>query len=200
MHSIKTVTVDVTSWPSQVAAFQQILTWSNNLLDIVVPAAGILLGRILDFMPQDTQDLSETPPEPPVSVFDVNLKGVYYTADLALFYFRKIHAKQPQQQQSASFRPQLLFLASLAAYGEMAFRPDYDAAKMGVRMMWKTLRRNTAWCGGMQTNLLAPTFINTDMLHADVELLRQRGVKVGEVRDVVDAALRCICDPSIDGK
>ena len=52
----------------------------------------------------------------------------------------------------------------------------------------------------MQTNLLAPTFIDTDLIYGRAGLMRELGTKVGEVADVVDAAVRCVCDNEINGE
>ena len=179
------------------AAFKQALAWSENSLDIVVPAAGIEGTSILDTTLQagDAQHFAADPPEPPVNCLDVNLKGVHYTANLALFYFFRLS----RQQRNTDFKPQLLFISSLAGYEAFPFSADYAAAKFGVRGLWKGIRKNQGCFGGMQTNLLAPSWIETDMIKDLVGWLKRRGATVGTVEDVVDAAMRCICDNEIDG-
>jgi 5'-hydroxyaverantin dehydrogenase len=185
--------VDTTSWEAQLAAFKATLAWSSSRLDIVVPSAGVsgLLSR------ESFANLSPTddPPKPSTLALDVNLTGVYYTALLAIHYFNA-------QVVDESFKPQLCFISSLAGYGDMPFSADYSATKWGVRGVWRSLRgvRGVNSLGGIQANLIAPTFIRTAMTASFVEQLEQAGAKIGEVGDVVEGVLRAVADDEVDGK
>ena len=191
---VKFTHVDTTSWESQLAAFKSTLAWSSSRLDIVVPSAGVsgVLGKesFTDLSPADD------PPKPSTLAFDVNLTGVYYTALLAVHYFNK------KRVRDESFKPQLCFISSLAGYGDMPFSADYGATKWGVRGMWRSLRgvRGVNSLGGIQANLIAPTFLRTAMIASFVEQLEQAGTKVGEVGDAVEGVLRAVADDEVDGE
>jgi 5'-hydroxyaverantin dehydrogenase len=185
--------VDTTSWEAQLAAFKATLAWSSSRLDIVVPSAGVsgLLSRETFTSRSPTDD----PPKPSTLALDVNLTGVYYTALLAIHYFQARVADK-------SFKPQLCFISSLAGYGDLPFSADYSATKWGVRGMWRSLRgpRGVNSLGGVQANLIAPTFLRTAMTASFVEQLEQAGAKVGEVEDAVAGVLRAVADDEVDGE
>ena len=190
---VKFIQVDTTSWESQLAAFKATLAWSPSRLDVVVPSAGVsgVLGR------ESFTDLSPTddPPKPSTLALDVNLTGVYYTALLAIHYFNA-------RVVDESFKPQLCFISSLAGYGDLPFSADYAATKWGVRGMWRSLRgvRGVNSLGGIQANLIAPTFLRTAMTASFVEQLEQAGAKTGEVGDAVEGVLRAVADDEVDGE
>ena len=54
--------------------------------------------------------------------------------------------------------------------------------------------------GGIQANLIAPTFLRTAMTASFVEQLEQAGAKVGEVGDAVVGVLRAVADDEVDGE
>lgn len=192
---------DVSSWDSLLATFNKVLLWSGDRLDIVVMSAGVRSHNIKDLV----LDLNaeSAPVKPPSTVFDVNLIGTYYTAYLALWYFT--HLKPETDILDVDWKPQLLFLGSLAGFVEQPLSADYCASKHGVRGLWKSVRAHGALFGDCQMNLLAPTFINNRQGSS-----KSRGggsltslsndVKMGEVADVVAGALRCLCDVNIDGQ
>ena len=186
--------MNATSWDSQLSAFKETLSWSGNKLDIVLLAAGVGANSIAKWAKPKAQSAGADPPKPSITTLEVNLIGVYYSMDLALFYFNQL----ADQQQD--FRSQLVFIASLAGYGELALSADYCASKFGVRAIWKTLRKSMHEFGNVQTNLLAPTYIETPMTAEFVPLLKEAGMKVGVPKDVVAGAMRAICDPDVEGR
>jgi 5'-hydroxyaverantin dehydrogenase len=101
-----------------------------------------------------------------------------------------------------SSKPQLCFISSLAGYGDLPFSADYSATKWGVRGMWRSLRgpRGVNSLGGVQANLIAPTFLRTAMTASFVEQLEQAVAKVGEVGDAVAGVLRAAADDEVDGE
>jgi 5'-hydroxyaverantin dehydrogenase len=193
MCRVKFMQVDTISWEAQLAAFKATLAWSSSRLDIVIPSAGVsgVLGKEYFTNLSPTDD----PPKPSTLAFDVNLTGVYYTALLAIHYFNT-------QVANESFKPQLCFMSSLAGYGDMPFSADYSATKWGVRGIWRSLRgvRGVNSLGGIQANLIAPTFLRTAMTASFVEQLEQAGAKVGEVGDAVEGVLRAVADDEVDGE
>jgi NAD(P)-dependent dehydrogenase (short-subunit alcohol dehydrogenase family) len=196
----KLFSCDVSSWESLLAAFKNVLVWSGNHLDIVVISAGLRSHNIKDLILERTAD--PTPTKPPSSVFDVNLLGTYYSSYLALWYFTDL--KSRTNGMEVGWKPQLLFLGSLASYVEQPLSADYCASKHGVRGLWKSMRAHGASFGGCQMNLLAPTFINnrqgSSKGRGDSALISlTNDMKMGEISDVVDGALRCLCDVNIEG-
>lgn len=199
--NIKFFQCDVSNWDSVLAAFKQVLLWSGDQLDIVIMSAGLRSHNIKDLVLNG--NVEGDPVKPPSDVFSVNLLGTYYTAYLALWHFT--HLKSRKDGTEVGWKPQLLFLGSLASYVEHPLSTDYCASKHGVRGLWKSVRAHGAVFGGCQMNLLAPTFINNRQGSA-----KSRGegfstslssdVKMGEVADVVAGALRCICDVNVDGQ
>jgi len=185
--------VDTTSWEAQLAAFKETLAWSSSRLDMVIPSAGVsgVLGKEYFTNLTPTDD----PPKPSTIALDVNLTGVYYTALLAIHYFNA-------RVTDESFKPQLCFISSLAGYGDLPFSADYSATKWGVRGIWRSLRgpRGVNSLGGIQANLIAPTFLRTAMTASFVEQLEQAGAKVGEVGDAVEGVLRAVADDEVDGE
>jgi 5'-hydroxyaverantin dehydrogenase len=200
-ENIKFFECDVSSWDSLLATFKRVLLWSGDRLDIVVLSAGLRSHNIKDLV---LDGIAEgAPVKPPSAVFDVNLLGTYYTAYLALWYFT--HLEPRRDGTEGGWKPQLLFLGSMASYVEHPLSADYCASKHGVRGLWKSVRAHGALFGGCQMNMLAPTFINnrqgsSKSRGAGSSTSLGSDVKMGEVADVVAGALRCICDASVDGR
>ncbi|EME41514.1 hypothetical protein DOTSEDRAFT_55316 [Dothistroma septosporum NZE10] len=197
MEGVQFFECDVSSWDSLLRAFQHVMTWSNGQLDAVIMSAGLRSHNIKDLLRNSSA--AEVPQKPPSAVFDVNLLGTYYTTYLALWYFAR--RKADDNEAEGGWKPQLLFLGSLASYVEQPLSTDYCASKHGVRGLWKSIRAHGASFGGCQMNMLAPTLINT---RKGLSKTRAGGLsgyfKLGEVEDVVAGALRCLCDAEMDGR
>lgn len=198
--TVKYFHTDVTSWDSQLAAFKEVLAWSGNTLDIVIPSAGVRSHNMRDLVYDQLADLTRDPTRPPTTTFDVNLRGTYYTTYLALTYLTRF-ASQPSSMER-EFKPQLLFMSSLAGYAEQSLSADYAATKYGVRGMWKAIRSQGKLFGGCQANLLAPGFVHTDAGAGKEEREEKHGivgVKAAKTEDVVEGAVRCVCDGGVEG-
>lgn len=142
---------DVLSFSSQLNLFKTALSRSpSHTIDIVLANAGI--GTRDEVFTQGathvTPDGDEEPLEPDLSTLQVNITGVAYTVKLALFYLPK--------QPTASGRDRCLIITgSLASYLDHLGHPQYNASKMAVRGMMKSLRHSMPK-DGMRVNLLAP--------------------------------------------
>lgn len=198
---------DVSDWDSLLAAFRDVLVWSRDWLDMVITSAGLRSHNIRDLLLQeegqgDGDGGSGGPARPPSAVFDVNLVGTYYTAYLSLWYFRRLGAGQGRDVDG--WRPQLLFLGSLAGYVDQPLSADYCASKHGVRGLWKSVRAHGGVFGGAQMNMLAPTFVNnrqgSSKRRGSAGFTPGGDVSMAEVEDVVAGALRCLCDVKVDGQ
>lgn len=162
-----------------------------------------------------------------MTAFKVNLAGVYISVYLALYYFKATATARavpsgisegvtaaPASSTGPGDRlgggtfgeqaheKQILFIASLAGYGSWPSRLCYPASKYAVRGMWKSLRSIPSSSLGFpfRTNLLAPTFVTTPLLSTRKEQLESLGVRVAKTKDVVDAAMRCLCDKDVRGR
>jgi len=194
-NAVTFIHTDVTSWEAQVRAFKRALTSSpRSTVDLVIPCAGVTgTSMVFTATPKDLPE-GEDPPPPPMATLDVNLTGVYYSTNLALHYFAKGRPKEDGEKKH------ILFISSLAGYIELPLVADYQASKFGVRGLWKAIRGAGGMFGGVRTNLIAPTFIRTQMVAGIAEDLVKAGVLLGEVEDVVKVVMRCVCDSSIDGE
>ncbi|KAI9689263.1 MAG: hypothetical protein M1820_010174 [Bogoriella megaspora] len=202
--------VDVTSWDAQRVAFRSALEFApHKALDIVIPSAGLDSNNISDWLnsvPITTPD-DELKPYPSRTV-EVNFLGTYYSTQLALHFFRF-----PPQPTNGTPAPnvqskQLIFLASLAAYGELHRSLDYGSSKQGVRGLWYALKRVTGILGypekegalPFRTNMIAPWFVKTNIINRLVDSLEQHGVRIAGVPDVTDGIMRCLCDEEVVGR
>lgn len=148
------------------------------------------------------EKVSKTPdadPSPPsTATIDVNLTGLFYSAHLSLYYF-----KQTAKLGDKSSK-HLIFVSSLAGYLPLDKVADYNASKFGVRGMWKAIRQANSILGeegpSFRTNLVAPTFIRTQMTAAGEPGLLAMGISLGEIEDVSAGVMRLACDESISGR
>ncbi|KAL6363203.1 hypothetical protein LRP88_02611 [Fusarium phalaenopsidis] len=189
---VQFIHTDVTSWASQVKAFESASNFCpTRTIDIVIPSAAVFSETFLDLAtPAEGEQLFE----PSTTVFDVNITGTYYTAKLAAHYFRPT----PDSEHEVSRLKSLIFMASLGGYIAGARFTAYGATKFAVRGIWKHSRDDLKALG-IRSNLIAPWFIPTPMTESQVEHLKGK-IQFAKVDDVVDAALRCAVDQRIQGR
>ena len=183
---------DVTNWDDQVAAFEKAASNTpDGTIDIVITSAGIE-GKLETLPP--LQDLDK-PVKPPTLCVDVNFYGTYYSAILALWHF----ARSPPNPAK-----QLLFVCSLAGYSsppEKKLSGDYSASKFAVRALFHQLHLCAKQYGGARVNMISPTFVDTPLLQPGVlEIVQASGIKTAVTADVVDGAMRCLCDGEVNGR
>ncbi|KAF2877742.1 hypothetical protein BDV95DRAFT_444622, partial [Massariosphaeria phaeospora] len=197
-HHVQFTRADMASFTSQTTAFRSAIAFSpNKTIDIVVANAGVPGNGILPWLDNGSPSAD---PEPPSTVaLDVNLTGIFYTAHLAVHYFR-----QTVSAGSSASSKQLILVSSLAAYIEIPNTLDYTASKFGVRGIWRSLRNSVSILGHykppLRTNLIAPTFIRTAMTTQIESSVLGSGGKLGEVEDVVAGVLRVATDEGISGR
>lgn len=182
-HVVSFFTTDTSDWNSLLSSFKQVIAWSNDQLDIVITTAGIVTTNMLmSILPRNHRPGAD-PPKPPTRVFETNLMGAYYTASLAIWYFNKLDSGR----LDPNFRPQLLFIASMAAYEGLEFGTDYAASKHGVRAIWKTTRYPRPSMAQYQSNLLAPTYVSKKKIAGESEAkLRERKFRAGDRVESID--------------
>ncbi|KAL9101032.1 MAG: hypothetical protein Q9163_003674 [Psora crenata] len=192
---------DVTDWQSQVRFFQSAVAVSPHKgIDTVVANAGIA----------DVNPTFETPtgrdavdPHPPnMDVLDVNVKGVMYTAHLALYWLPRNPASVPS---SPNHKPgemtrdrHLLLLSSIAGLVPLPSQCLYTASKHAVVGLYRSLC-GSAFAHGVRVNMLCPFYVDTPILSAETRMLFAGGV-MGKVEDVVEAATRFAADPRLCGR
>jgi NAD(P)-dependent dehydrogenase (short-subunit alcohol dehydrogenase family) len=108
---------DVTNWQSQVDLFKTAVNLSpNKAIDAVVANAGI--SGVPGWDEPTGLDVEE-PPEPNYKVVDINLRGVMYTTQLAIFWLKKNKAikMMPGNTPGSGYTPDrhILLVGSIAS-------------------------------------------------------------------------------------
>lgn len=194
--------VDVTSWPSQAALFQEAVRLSpTGELDAVVASAGISdkFGTITGKGFENPVDLDKpNPPAPNLKCIEVNLIGVMYTAHLALFWLQQNAAaaattttnntaKEDQDTRDSRDR-HLLLIGSGAGLFALPGVPEYVTSKHGVTGLFRSLRM-LSYRQGIRVNMLCPYFVDTPILpNRAVAMLA--GLGLATLEDTVDGATR----------
>ncbi|KAF7155620.1 hypothetical protein CNMCM5623_008162 [Aspergillus felis] len=144
---------DVSSWESQAAAFEKVVTEQGHI-DIVFANAGItqkgdLLANIHDAKPS----------KPELRTLDVNLVGVTYTVKLAAHYMVK---NPPRGSETGLSKGSIICTASNAGIYPFPIAPLYAATKSGVIGLVRSLARSLER-EQIQINALAPAVIETNI-------------------------------------
>ncbi|KAF2420285.1 NAD(P)-binding protein [Tothia fuscella] len=191
------IKTDVSSWEALVAAFKATITFSpEKTVDIVVPAAGLANGGTRRWL--DDPQLNEQGDPLPVKnkVLSINFDAVFNTTNLALYYFK-------QSPGTTLATKQIIFVASMGGYTSMTGVLDYCSSKWGVRGLFRALRGAGGVLGEgkpkVRCNLIAPTYVKTNMTKGFWEYMEKAGVKLAEVSDCTDVILRMASDEKVNG-
>ncbi|KAL8723913.1 MAG: hypothetical protein Q9166_008223 [cf. Caloplaca sp. 2 TL-2023] len=192
---------DVTDWQSQVNLFREAAKLSpHGGIDTVVANAGIGASKRSFEDPSDLDLVN--PPPPDVSILDVNLTGVIYTAYLALWYLPRNPGSSPADPKcvpSQTHRDRhLILIASVAGLMPIPGAALYGASKHAVVGLYRNMR-SSSFMQGVRVNLLCPYFIDTPLLTAPIRALLAGGL-TGKAEDVVEAATRFAADPRVVGR
>ncbi|KAG9235546.1 hypothetical protein BJ875DRAFT_267571 [Amylocarpus encephaloides] len=196
---------DVTSWESQVKFFREAVRLSpTGGIDAVVANAGISDGPpMFDEVPSNLDSL-EIPPAPPYRCLQVNLIGVMYTAQLAMFYLAR-NPTPTKAAENASLQPKpntrdrhLLLVGSIASLGPIPGQVQYCASKHAVLGLFRSLR-SSSFLNGIRINMVLPYFIDTPLIPTSGRLILAGG-GFGKPEDVVDAGTRLMADTRIVGR
>lgn len=177
--------------------------------DIVLANAGIgNHDQVLYF-----DETTDEPVKPDLSTLNVTLIGTFYTANLAMQYFKR----QPETEEHDRC---LIMTSSLAGYLDLTGAPQYCASKFGVRALMRVLRRSTHETG-IRVNNIAPwsvpilrtisgsrklklnsfRFVQTSIISAPLrKLIDESGVEWAQVPDTVSAVLRIASDREVNGR
>lgn len=195
------VRCDVTNWKEQVQMFKEAARLSaHGGIDVVVANAGIAGTEPIQMPVGDLG--GEDPPEPDYSVLDVNLYGLTYTTQLAMWWLKRnptSKAASTTEEPRVGVRDRhLLLVGSVAGLVSIPTQPLYGASKHAVVGLFRALRVSS-FVDGVRVNMINPYFIRTPIVKA-VGRLVLAGGGLGEVSDVVDAATRLCADTRIAGR
>jgi NAD(P)-dependent dehydrogenase (short-subunit alcohol dehydrogenase family) len=199
-ENVHFVACDVTDWQQQVALFKESARLSpHGGIDVVVANAGIAGTEPL-MMPGNME--AAEPPKPNFKVIDVNVYGVLYTAQLAMYWLPKNPQSKPCSPNSdpaTTTRDRcLLLVGSMASLGPIPTQPLYGTAKHAVLGLFRTMRASS-FVDGVRVTMINPYFIETPIVPTIGRLLMAGGA-IGKVEDVVDAASRLVADSRILGR
>ena len=207
-HHVQYVHCDVSDWTSQVSIFKAAIEFSpNKSLDVVATFAAVdPLENLIDQIKATPNVSLETDPvSPSLKTIDINLKGSYYSATLALHYFRL----QPKNPASPTTHTKaLIFVSSLAGYLDDDHNIAYTTSKFGTRGLFRALRRRTVneFSPRIRVNLIAPWAVKTPMTAQLLQIMEGMGIQEGEgitfatSETCADAVGRCAVDESIHGR
>jgi NAD(P)-dependent dehydrogenase (short-subunit alcohol dehydrogenase family) len=172
------VKCDVTSWDSQVAAFQAAVA-KYGRVDIVIANAGITEIGKFSFPEADAKGV---PVKPDLKTIDVNLIGVLYTSHLALFYL----AKNPSKNKA------LVLTGSMASMAGIPFSPMYSTAKHALIGLLRSLVGEGR--EDVRVNVISPWFTDTRILGPDTRFLIA-GLPFTRLSAVTGAIILAATDP-----
>ncbi|KIW04318.1 uncharacterized protein PV09_04610 [Verruconis gallopava] len=183
---------DVSSWESQLKFFESAVEKLGRI-DAVIANAGIANKENFN----DYEDVELQPPtRPRTSIVDVNLTGVIFSAKLSMHYF----ARQWREHDSIpNFKPIFIIGGSLAGYLDMPMSPIYSSTKFALRGLLCSLRNATSRIGA-RVAMIAPWHVETPQLGVQAVRLKEQGIPVAQMADVVGAVQRLILEPSSNGK
>ena len=177
---VQYVKCDISDWASQTAAFKKAIDFSPaKSLDIVTTFAAVdPLENLIDQVKATEEVSLETDPAAPsLRTIDTNLKGSYYSATLALHYFR---LKPLSQGTAASSTKALIFISSLAGYLDDDHNIAYTTSKFGTRGLFRALRRRALPELNVRVNLVAPWAVKTPMTEPILKAMEDFGIQEGK--------------------
>ncbi|OAA54248.1 NAD(P)-binding domain protein [Niveomyces insectorum RCEF 264] len=169
----------VIEWADQLHVFESAVA-AHGHVDIVLANAGI--DEVAEDAFVDTFDAATGKLQPPtLVVLDVNLRGVLYSAKLALSFFRRYPA--PDGPGGGSF----VATASAASYLDTPGIPVYNAAKHGVLGFMRSLRNTLPPAAHIRVNVVAPAFVQTKFTQHLLAAWQHAGLPVNQPDQVAPA-------------
>ncbi|KAL4967059.1 uncharacterized protein BDV14DRAFT_198521 [Aspergillus stella-maris] len=204
-YKVQYVHCDITNWESLVSAFKAALQFSpTKSLDVVAAFAGVdNTGHLVDFVTaSDVSFDGAAPPAPDLTPIEVNMKGTFYTAALALHYLRLPSALPNDTVKSKS----LAIVTSLAAYVDDTHSTQYTASKYGSRGLFRGIRDQAYSQLNIRVNTLCPWAMKTPMVEgalqrmADFGILPDKGISLVPHDVITNAVGRIVVDEEIQGR
>ncbi|KAM0788617.1 hypothetical protein ACM66B_001736 [Microbotryomycetes sp. NB124-2] len=175
---------DVTSWDSQVKMFR-LGADTFGKIDVVVPNAGVT--EIHGWFDLKAGADGEPLP-PPKLTYDVNLIGVMYTCNIALFHFRQNRSRDKKS---------IVLIGSMASNFPIPLGPMYSMAKHGVLGLQRSLHLSLSG-ERVRTNTICPWFVKTGIMSFD-SLIGTSGLPLGKIENVIEAMILAASDDELEG-
>lgn len=188
----------MTNFQSQVNFLREALSFfPNNEVDIYVPNAGLLPlpTQIAPADPAELANLTSPPPDLLTKAIDINLKAVYVGTMLVTRYGMGLH-KGPS---SSGRTKTVVLIGSLAGYCGAESSDEYTTTKFGVRGLLRGLRKQAAGLG-VRLNLVAPFYAETPMTHLAAPVLKEVGIPMCTIAQVVGAVAILATDEDAWGR
>ena len=186
------------SWSSQINAFKSAIAFAGTgTIDTVVAVAGTFSEAFELFNKTERPSL-ERDPLPPSGfdrVIDVNLKGLFFTSQLAHYYF----GLPSTSGENSSVRKSLTLVGSSVGYSDFCLSPDYSASKWGVRGFFRAIRVPMEQ-QGYRANLIAPGIMDTPIIGDLKDFFLKNSFPIGDPKDVAETVVRCVVDDAICGR
>ncbi|KZS91129.1 NAD(P)-binding protein [Sistotremastrum niveocremeum HHB9708] len=144
---------DVTSWTDQVALFELAIQTYGQAPQVVIANAGI--GE--SFHLGSTQEEDGKPVKPNLATIDINLTGAIYTAQLALYYWKKNKTSDVA----------LIFIGSMLSLSSLPLGILYSASKHGILGLTQGLHQRFG--DQIRFGVIAPWFVETNILGTDMK-------------------------------
>ncbi|KAL4790597.1 hypothetical protein BDV19DRAFT_382248 [Aspergillus venezuelensis] len=199
--TVQYVHCDITNWESLLSAFKAALQFSpTKSIDAVAAFAGVdNTGHLVDFITEtDVSIDGPAPPIPDLTPIEVNLKGTFYTAALALHYLR-LPSSLPKSKS-------LTIVTSLAGYVDDTHSTPYIASKYGSRGLFRGIRAQAYSQLNIRVNTLCPWAMKTPMIEgalqrmADFGILPDKGIILVPHDVITNAVGRIVVDEGIQGR
>ncbi len=171
----------MTAWADQLALFEG-TAQKHGRIDIVLANAGV--DEVLEDVFADTLDPATGQLQAPtLIVLDIDLRGVLFTAKLALSFFRRLGTRD------AAF----VATGSAASYLDTPGIPVYNAAKHGVvglvRSLKDSLRAQASDAQTIRANVVAPAFVQTKFTQHVLHLWQREKLPINQPDDIARALL-----------
>lgn len=161
-HKAQFVECDVTSYQAQCAAFRSAIDFGGGSIDIVILSAAVMCeGNLLDSAAKSKPSTDTPPPEPGLVNLDVNLKGAYYSTYLALHYFQL-----PTTSNLPAFKRAIVLFGSVAGYVGYPLDTTYSVSKFALRGLLTSIRDSDPE-QRVRINLVAPWYVNTPLNYGE---------------------------------
>lgn len=160
------VQCDTASWESQVAAFQEAMSWraaDGGRIHFVAPIAGIPERQWIPFPAESAKAHAQDFTKPDLTVLDVDLTGVLYTVALAVQHFRR------QTRTEDGLLGRIGLAASMCGFYCVPTLPVYTAAKhalvgftrsYGQLLVDEGITVNAVAPNAVQTSISSPAFFD----------------------------------------
>ena len=170
--------VNVTNYHQLAGVFQ---------LDFVFANAGIV-ERFSFYEPHPP---GQPPPQPDLTVIDINLKSVINTAWLAQHYFR---------QSKHGDNKNLVMTASCGGLYPSPASPSYTASKFGVIGLMRAIADHYYKHDGIRVNAICPSTVRTNLLEAAAWDTWGADAVFVPIEKIASTVLMLIDGQDVDGK